>query len=117
VSDEDGKVFSADDFDPELKEMMKKNIHAVSRSNVFLTLLSPKPEDLDLQQCLEVGAAVLLDKPFILVGAGSRYCPKNLMRMASAIVQSMPGDPTFEDELKCALMESDDKLREKLQGL
>lgn len=106
----EGQIFTSDDFDPELKESMRKNIKAVSSSSVFLTLLSPKAEDIDFQQCLEVGAAVLLDKPFVLVGAASRHCPANLRKMASAIVDQLPGEPGFEDALKCALMDMDIKL-------
>jgi hypothetical protein len=43
--------------------------------------------EVDIKQCLEIGAAILLDKPIILVASKDKPIPANLKRVASAIIE------------------------------
>lgn len=75
---------------------------AISDSKVMMTLVGPDPHDLDIQQCMEIGAAVLLDKPFMVVVPNDRIVPENLKKIATVVVHGSPGDPGFEEQLKAA---------------
>jgi hypothetical protein len=77
-----------------------KKCEALADSNIMMTLVGPDPNDLDIQQCLEIGAAVLLDKPFMVIVPKDRKVPENLKKIASVIVHGLPGDPGFDETLK-----------------
>lgn len=58
----------------------------------------------DVKIAVEMGAAVLLDKPIILVVKSGVHVPAKLVAVADRIVEfSGPGDPTFADRLTSAM--------------
>lgn len=60
----------------------------------------------DVKIAVEMGVAVLLDKPIILVVKSGVHVPAKLIAVADRIVESSgPGDPTVADRLTSALRE------------
>jgi hypothetical protein len=69
----------------------------------------------DAKLCMEIGAAVLFDKPIIVVAAPDMVIPANLKRVASAIVIGSPSDPATGQQLRDALtavMENDARTKQ-----
>jgi hypothetical protein len=58
----------------------------IRESAVFLSLV---PDDPDPQVCLQLGAAIFLDKPILLVCPRGRTIPSGLRRIAHAIVEDV----------------------------
>ena len=79
---------------PKLKAYLK---HAESE---MLIIYSDKA---DVKLCLEVGAAVLFDKPIIVVKVGDKPIPANLKRIASAIVEGDVNDAATKVKLQEAI--------------
>lgn len=74
--DPDVKAY-LDDAEKEMLPMMEK-------SALTLCIF---PGKVDIKLCVEIGAAILFDKPIIVVVTGDKPVPANLKRVASAIVQ------------------------------
>jgi hypothetical protein len=56
------------------------------------------------QFCLEIGAAVCLDKPILLVALRGCDIPLNLLKVAKEIIYAnRVGDPGVEDQIKAAI--------------
>jgi hypothetical protein len=69
-------------------------------SAVSVTIFSGK---VDIKLCVEMGAAVLLDKPIIIVVCGSEPVPANVRRVASAIIEGETSDPAVMRQLQDAI--------------
>jgi hypothetical protein len=82
-----------------LDHAAKETIPHMNNSALAISLLMAKP---DPKLCLEMGAALLLDKPIIVVVPPNIPIPDNLRRVAAAIVQ---GDVDNE-ETKAQLSEA-----------
>jgi hypothetical protein len=64
--------------------------------------------------CLEIGAAVLLDKPILLVALRGCDIPLNLLKVAKEIIYANRlNDPGVEEQLKGALSRVVESLRSK----
>lgn len=91
--------------DPEFKAYLR---HAKSEmfpklkgSAVSLTIYNAEP---DPKICLELGAAILFDKPIIvLVPDRGRSVPANLNRCAARIIYGDPRDPSTQRQISDAL--------------
>ena len=57
----------------------------------------------DPKLCMELGAAIMYDKPIIAVVPVGRRIPANLKRVASAIVQGDVSDPKVRQQLQDAI--------------
>lgn len=57
----------------------------------------------DPKLCLELGAAILFDKPLIVAVPRGSKVSSNLKRVASAIVELDMNDPSSQDKLQQAL--------------
>lgn len=91
--------------DPNLKAYLRhaqrEMFPKLKGSALSLTILHGDP---DPKLCLELGAAILFDKPLIvLVPDRERPVPANLKRVASAIVYGAPNDPTTQERLQDAI--------------
>lgn len=61
------------------------------------------PDDPDAKMCLELGAALLYDKPIVVVIPPGRHVPANLKRVASLVLEGDHDDPAFQRKFTKAL--------------
>ena len=57
----------------------------------------------DPKLCMELGAAILFDKPLVVVVPPGRECPANLKRVASAIVEGDMNTPGMMEKVTSAI--------------
>lgn len=74
-----------DFFEHARQEMFPK----MAASSMVVTLLSGEP---DAKLCLELGAALLFDKPILLVVYGPVDLPERVRRLAAAVVELEDGE-------------------------
>ncbi|MGH9343144.1 MAG: hypothetical protein ACRD3Y_04590 [Bryobacteraceae bacterium] len=91
--------------DPELKEYFRhaeaEMIPKLRGSALSLTILGG---NIDPKLCCELGAAILLDKPLIiLVPDKEAKVPANLKRVATRIIFGAPSDPGIFEEIEAAI--------------
>ena len=72
----------------------------MENSAIAITLVTGK---LDAKICLEIGAAVLLDKPIIAVICEGAKVPANLKRVASVIIEGNMTDAATRVKLQQAI--------------
>lgn len=71
----------------------------LARSGVSITIQGSSPSEVDIQQALEIGMTLLLDKPLIVICPAGRTVPDQLRRVASAVIEGDLKDPAFQDRL------------------
>lgn len=71
------------------------------RSSALVTVLMSGTPEWSL--CLQVGAAVLLDKPLLIVVEPGSQVPRRLALIADEIVEGAVSDPSFAERLQAAL--------------
>lgn len=90
-------------------ERKTRVLSMLDNSACSMALLSPPftLERLDVAQALEIGAALLLDKPLILCVTAGTQCPDGLAKAAAAIVEmDEPVDaPSNRQRLQAAIRE------------
>jgi hypothetical protein len=90
-------------------EMLPK----MEASAMSVVILAGTP---DPKLCVELGAAILLDKPIIILVPDDTPVPANLKRCATAIIRGRPSDPKVARELnEClkSVLSSDQRTRAK----
>lgn len=91
-----------------LAERLLRQIPGIDRSRLFIvTVGDDAPTD---TLCLNLGAALLLDAPIIVIAPHGARVPANLKRCAATIVERDPRDRSaFEDIRKAivAVLEND----------
>lgn len=96
---------SKDPFeDPEFKAWLKRAkeemFPKMKESALSVTIFNSEP---DPKLCIEVGAAVLFDKPLIILAPNGAKLPANLKRLASAIIFGSPSEESTIRELNAAV--------------
>ena len=71
------------DFDPYLKHFEQEVLPHMMTSNVVVAILT---DGIDSKICLEIGAAVLLDKPLLILTTAATLVPERLRRIADRIM-------------------------------
>lgn len=96
-------------MDDYLKLAEQEMLPKMKGSALVVSIVASEP---DIKQCLEIGAAILYDKPIILFVPKDRIVSANLRRIASAIVQG--DNPKSNAALKDAIsnvLENDARCR------
>lgn len=90
--------------DPDMKAYLahaeKEMLPKMKGSAITIALF---PGKVDIKMCVEIGAAILFDKPIIVVGWGDRPIPANLKRVASAIVEGDIGNDITKKKIDAAI--------------
>jgi hypothetical protein len=73
-----------------LREIVRGSLPGIKQSNAFLSLLSPDYEK-DPVPVLQLGLAVLLDKPICILAIRGQKVPQSLRKLAFA-VEEVEGD-------------------------
>jgi hypothetical protein len=70
--------------------------------------------NIDIKICLEVGAALLLDKPLIIVASKGTWIPLKLRQVAEAVIDTEDlRDPAARERIQNAMKEAMRRLRGK----
>lgn len=75
----------------ELREIAKRNFEMISKSACFWTIFSDKMVD-EVVPVIQLGLAILLDKPIMLLAPKGVRVPEHLQRLAIAIEEFERGD-------------------------
>lgn len=90
--------------DPEFKAWLESGerdmLPKMQSSAISLALFSGK---IDAKLCVEIGAAILFDKPLILLVLTDENIPAALERAATTIVRGNPDDPEIQQRLTEAI--------------
>lgn len=81
-----------------------KGFPALASSAVMLSIYSGDGSDFDVKQATELGAALLLDKPLLLVCLRGSTLPTRLRRAADVVLDDVDmGDKADQDRLTAAI--------------
>jgi hypothetical protein len=95
-----------EDWEAWVKDVDEELYPRLSRSNAFISLcpVTGKP---DAKFCVELGMAIMLDKPVIVVVAPGSVLPKKLNRVADRVIvadiTTGEGQALVAQELKVAI--------------
>jgi len=102
--------------DPQLQTYIahaeREMIPQMEKSAFVVSLVS---SSVDAKVCLEIGAAVMLDKPIIAVIVQGATVPANLKRVASVIIEGDIKDEATLDKIQQAMtsvIENDGRLKQ-----
>lgn len=89
----------SNDLEPEeelwLLQAAQQNYDKIKNSGVFLSLFNHDMTK-DAVPCLQLGLAMMLDKPIIVVARPDETIPENLKKVATAIYQGDLSSPEFQ---------------------
>jgi hypothetical protein len=88
------------DYDRWLKRARDEMFPKLKDSAMQISILTGDP---DPKMCVELGAAILFDKPIIVWVPRDMKVPVNLKRVATHIIQGDVNDPSDVEELKRAI--------------
>lgn len=91
-----------DPVDEMLRRFEEEVLPQIDGSAMTLVLMHSPP---DAKICLEVGAAILLDKPLLVFAAPGTNIPQKLRNLATAIVVGEMSDPSTKERLTAAIAE------------
>jgi hypothetical protein len=81
---------------------LKRNLEHIDDSAIFLSMVGKSVNDLDPKGCMELGAAIILGKPLLVVAHSDDDISGPLRAAAAAVVI---GDPK-EDDLKAKIVDA-----------
>ncbi len=91
-----------EEFANALAEWMRHEVVPKMRSSIFCIV--PLAEELDFKMALEVGVALLLDKPLIVFALGNVWIPPRVRQIADVLVVGEALDDDFKMRAQAALM-------------
>jgi hypothetical protein len=106
-------VSKREEFEAALKafldEAERDMLPKMERSAMALAIFDGR---INAQLCIQIGAAVVYDKPIILLALDDTKIPDALERAADVVVRGQPGDPKLHEKIGAAI---EDAMR--LRGL
>ncbi len=84
----------------EFLEHARREMFPKMKESVLSIVIAADP---DPKLCIELGAAILYDKPIIAVVPAGRKIPANLARVASAVIQGDLSDARSKQKLQDAI--------------
>lgn len=97
-----------DDF---VEQFRRETIHTIDSSAAFLSLV-PDRENWDVNFCVQLGTAILLDKPLLAVAMPGSHVPEKLRLVADEIVEA---DLDTEDG-KAAVAAAVGRMKDRIDG-
>lgn len=73
------------EWDAFVEAFRREAVEKISGSAGFLSLI-PESDDIDVKFCVELGAAIMMNKPIIAVVHKGRTAPEKLAKIADEIV-------------------------------
>jgi hypothetical protein len=93
-------IYGDPEFQAYLAHAKKEMFPKMKSSALSVTILTDNP---DPKICLELGAAILFDKPLVILVPREMKIPANLKRCAAAIIQGDPNDPAVRAQMQEAI--------------
>lgn len=91
--------------DPELKKWLESAgrdmLPKMKNSAISIAIFG---DTVDPKLCLEIGAAILYDKPIVLLVIENENVPPALERVAAAIVRGSINDPEVQAKFEAAIL-------------
>jgi hypothetical protein len=89
--------------DPEWKAFVARWLNDVyphlADSAIAVTISPDVNSELDVQQAVELGCIILMDKPLLVFTYG-RTIPERLRRAADLVIEGAPGGPGVDEQVK-----------------
>lgn len=93
--DEDNPVSRSLELSPEMLSAAQENLEKISQSSIFLTLFTGDMYK-ETIPCLQLGLAMMLDKPIIIACEKGTKIPDNMRKVATAIFEGDMRDDDFQ---------------------
>lgn len=61
------------------------------------------PDDIDPYLALQVGMALLLDKPLVIIGLNNAWIPERVRQLADLVIEGSLKDPATADRARAAI--------------
>lgn len=94
---------------PEWKQFAKHvqefTIPAMQESSIFISITPSKPGEIDIQFAVQLGAAIMLDKPIVAIVQPGAPISEKLSRVVDRFIELDLEDPNFHDRLKEVIKE------------
>lgn len=85
------------------RRVRKDLIPMIASSAVFVAITPASVDGVDVKFAIELGLAVMMDKPIIAVVRPGTEIPDKLARVADRFVELDFGDPTFRERMLAAV--------------
>jgi hypothetical protein len=97
------------EFDEFVERVHKELVPKVEGSDIFVSITPSSPDKLDIKFAVELGLAIMLDKPIVAVIPPGAEVPEKLARVVDRFVELDLKDPTGRERLAEALKEITEK--------
>jgi hypothetical protein len=87
-----------------LADNARKDIIPKMRSSVFCMAVVVPKDDVDPYLALQVGVALLLEKPLIIVATGNVWIPARVRQIADAVVEADAVNDELKERLQLAIL-------------
>lgn len=94
------ELFDSPEIQDYIKHAQKEMLPMMENSAIVVSIFG---NQIDAKICLEIGAAILLDKPIIAVIVQGAKVPANLKRVASIIIEGDMKETATKDKLQQAI--------------
>jgi hypothetical protein len=93
------------EFDKWVEHCRKELIPMIKGSNIFVSITPSSPEKVDIKFAVELGLAIMLDKPIVAAIRPGTPIPEKLARVVDKFVEVDFDDPTQRERLMQACEE------------
>jgi hypothetical protein len=94
------------DYFQELRQRVHAALYPKVADSDFYLAIAPLNDEPDAKYCLELGMAIMLDKPLLILVGKNRTIPDHLRRVADKIIEA--DDPSqAADAIQAAMLEWD----------
>ncbi len=102
------------EFDKFVKRVRKELVPKIEDSNIFVAITPGSPDKVDVKFAVELGLAIMYNKPIIATIAPGTQIPEKLSRVVDRFVELDLSDPTGRERLVAAINEMlEEKEKEK----
>jgi hypothetical protein len=105
------------EWDRYVKHVRETLVPKIEGSSIFISITPGNPKQVDVKFAVELGLAIMYDKPIIAVIAPGTKIPEKLARVVEKFVElENPQDPTGRERLIEAITEMMDEEKQKKGG-
>lgn len=75
------------EFEEFARDALENMVPAMAKSSYVIATAPPTGSKADIKQAVEIGMAILMDKPLIVIAPDGRVIGERLLRIADAVVK------------------------------
>jgi hypothetical protein len=79
---------SKDSFKRFAQHVLKETVPGIANSAYVMAIAPPTGAEADVRQAVEIGFAILMDKPLIVICPKGRHVGERLLRIADHIIEA-----------------------------